>query len=59
MRKEHEAAVKIQSAFRTARAQKEFRLLKTAASVIQQHLRARRNGAEAADRVHGTAPGRQ
>ncbi|XP_057405457.1 abnormal spindle-like microcephaly-associated protein isoform X5 [Balaenoptera acutorostrata] len=40
IRREHQAAVKIQAAFRMAKAQKEFGLLKTAASVIQQHLRA-------------------
>ncbi|KAJ8796127.1 hypothetical protein J1605_002256 [Eschrichtius robustus] len=40
IRREHQAAVKIQAAFRMAKAQKEFGFLKTAASVIQQHLRA-------------------
>ncbi|KAG8516120.1 Abnormal spindle-like microcephaly-associated protein, partial [Galemys pyrenaicus] len=40
VRKEHEAAMKIQSTFRMAQAQKQFRVIKAAALVIQQHLRA-------------------
>ncbi|XP_052593061.1 abnormal spindle-like microcephaly-associated protein [Peromyscus californicus insignis] len=40
LRREHQAAVKIQSTFRMVLAQKQFQLLRTAAIVIQQHVRA-------------------
>ncbi|XP_035313151.1 abnormal spindle-like microcephaly-associated protein isoform X1 [Cricetulus griseus] len=41
LRRKHEAAVKIQSTFRMLLAMKRFKLLRTAAVVIQQHARAR------------------
>ncbi|XP_060220381.1 abnormal spindle-like microcephaly-associated protein [Meriones unguiculatus] len=40
LRREHQAAAKIQSTFRMLLAQRQFKLLRTAAVVIQQHVRA-------------------